>query len=595
MRWTPGGVLVALLLAATLAGCVGLEGGDEPLEEQHEPDLPGDEETDQEAEDPEDPDVTRDADTGSEQDEVNRSQPIPEPEQQPYLFEGELEDAETRTHTVEVTNQTWELAGTLQRTQGDANLTLTISTHDGYDLDRIEEGESFRLFARTFQVAGHGEYALEVTASSDDATAYEIQGHTLEGPLAQAPQPEPIDPQEREDPEVTVAIVDSGINLYHEAFRSDREHGVDAVDATTGEPARDAQLTLGGAYTDNLGRDDATWRGLQAGQLYRFPGTNALGISLNHGDLDDHDSIYPVLDERGHGTLVADRVLSAEPDATIVAIEVTTARFSDIAQGIAWAAEQPWIDVVSVSMGNIANTPVHREPMFDDGDLEQALPRASHAVVQSGKVYVNSAGNDPTLSTTDHTSGPPWAVAVSGVDTDTRGRTLLGSNAPDFVSNFTSEGAAQGSTDGQRWGHGTSYAAPTVAGSFAHTILQLRETTGQTGPSDGLLVDAPGLRVSNHDLREAFNQSAEYWETAEYDPSETQKERLSGTLVSASGPIAPGPWFQMGWGYVDEHAAETAAQILQGIETSRKTQEAQAYMDAQHAARQTFWDAYGDP
>jgi hypothetical protein len=206
------------------------------------------------------------------------------------------------------------------------------------------------------------------------------------------------------------------------------------------------------------------------------------GISMAPEDAD----VYPVYDESGHGTATADTVLQNAPNATIVMVEVSATSWSEIAEAIQWTAEQGWIDVVSASLGNIGNVP---NPLVAGGDPDLEVPQASKAVVDSGKVYVNSAGNDPSPHYTDNADGPPWVVAVSGAEPTSQGRDVVPANGPDVVANFSVEAATHDSTSERDWIQGTSFSAPSWA----------KYSSSHQGCSGKCMYRGPGLAMRSRE------------------------------------------------------------------------------------------------
>ena len=452
---------------------------------------------------------------------------------------------------------------------------------------------------------GPGPYKLEVFTRTDFPVDYVVTQRTIRTePVPRQPIEIPF--REPTEPGVVVAIIDTGINVYHETFRtsSNQIPGSFAKDTATGSSPLLSDITLSLDLEENRWQDEPLWRSMERRTLYSFPGTNILGISFAAGD--SLRETYPVLDEHGHGTGTAATVLQVAPEATIVMIEVQIVpavatgdadiRWSEVSDAVEWAAAQPWIDVISVSMGSKANAPASR---IANGDLEHTLSmaRAVERAVGNGKVYVNSAGNDPTFTWTDHPDGPPWSISVSGVEPTMRGRDVLAANGADFVANFTVEVPRHDAVNGTLWMQGTSFAAPRAAGAFAKAILEVRRVVGHLhGISEDRNLVVFGKSVlTNHDFRNAFNRTAVYWNTTDYDAN----RRVGGPyewVLGASAPILATPWLQMGWGYVDDNVASQAAATLLGSwNVPEKPQAAKDYMQSQHDIRTSVWNALLGP
>lgn len=360
--------------------------------------------------------------------------------------------------------------------------------------------------------------------------------------------PAPVLPtQSPEKPYVVVAVLDTGINAHHEAFR---RTNLVAHPSTyiQGYPATSQGLDLS---------QSVDWTQLKRRTLYWFPGTSIVGAY----SVGDSDNLRVLYDDEGHGTGTASNVVVANPHAKIVMVETDGATLHD---AVKWAAERPWIDVISISWGAlVANLPTGGP-----------LANYTRTAVDAGKIVVVSSGNDPTIGHTDSTNGPAWVWSVGGADKTTRGETLVSSKLPDYVSNFTPIVAHEENPSDYTWNLGTSFAAPTVAGVASRVVLNLRQEVGQdVGIVDGALVDAGGLRVTNRDLRQALNRTADYWTAADhrpdaYEPNPVQHpnyvNRWLFLVLGATAPISPTPWTQMGWGYVGPETVGPATRFLLG-------------------------------
>lgn len=336
---------------------------------------------------------------------------------------------------------------------------------------------------------------------------------------------------------------------------------------------------------------------LEPRTLYNFAGTNLMYYSLGEE--------IEAPDPDGHGTQTAGIVARHAPNATIVMVQ----HDRNFEEAAAWAANQTWVDVVSASVGfaynGIQNYPCYatvgqvRPECAGYGDLASI----THSAVESGKVWVNSAGNNPTVHLPDKWDGPPWVIAVGGADQYRRGETLTASKAPDVLSDYIVQDLPQeNSVSETGWAAGTSFGTPTVSGTLANAILELRERTGYAGTiADGELV--PPMEVTNHDVRSAMNRTAIYWGPQDYRPTAPghpctppscvrDRHSLSPAFqaLRTGDPIAPGaPWGQMGWGYVNGSLSDDIAKVLVGNEDPAKPAGAVEYMEARQQARQAMW------
>lgn len=370
---------------------------------------------------------------------------------------------------------------------------------------------------------------------------------------------------------VVVAVVDTGINPYHEVFRAAALGTADLpariVEAETGLPPASVPIAVGEDYLSSVAADAALWAVVPSQTLVHFSGTNVLGYQLGETALPS----LPVLDRAGHGTGVAHTVVRENPDALVVLITG-----DDYDAGVRWAAAQPWIDLISLSWGppvNAAGATFDKLGFF-------ATPEATREAWLAGKVIFTASGNDPTPTFSDTTSGPIWAHAVAGAESEAHGRAPISGNLVDTIANFTQELANYDSLDEVHWTAGTSFATPTTAGVASRILHEVRAKSGHVGGiTEGALVKTETVTVTNGDLRHALNATAMWWSTTDY-----------GGPTNEALPILPAPWATMGWGVVDGTIVAPAAAALLGEgEWPEKPAEAKAFMDANARLRESWW------
>ena len=342
-------------------------------------------------------------------------------------------------------------------------------------------------------------------------------------------------------PTTVVAVIDSGGNPYHDVFRADGQRSFNAGGG------QKVHLTATGAYAERVAADASTWADLQERELYHFAGTRLSGISFT----DEPGGL--VLDHDGHGTAVASVIAAGYPDVEIVAVQVR-AGFCfaadcildpTIVEGIEWAAAQPWIDVISISLAPPGNAPTSTE-FHSDARRITAATRAAH---EAGKLVVVAAGNTPPPTLTSFMSGPPWIVAVGGANETTRGATIITAKGADVVANYTSLTADYDSIDGWRVRSGTSFAAPQVAGIIAESLFMLRGGGGARDPACPTVEQA-------RDIRPFLNASAEPFAAAEYDGLVVPSAEDPGAIARLTAPVVDAP-LQQGWGYLDGRHVDT--------------------------------------
>jgi len=152
-------------------------------------------------------------------------------------------------------------------------------------------------------------------------------------------------------PHVVVAIIDSGINVYHEIFRriNNTQHPSTYIEGFP-KDAEAVDVTFGDTYQNNYEQDKDMWEHqLQQRTLYWFPHTNIIGISFGNSTwYGKEESGYPIIDEVGHGTDTASVIATINPNATIVMVEVGANKLKD---AFSWAINQSWIDIIDIEFG----------------------------------------------------------------------------------------------------------------------------------------------------------------------------------------------------------------------------------------------------
>ncbi len=382
---------------------------------------------------------------------------------------------------------------------------------------------------------------------------------------------DPRVPADASSPRVVVAVIDTGINVYHDTFQ--RPGGLpddvvsSFVDTATGEPPQRIGISHTGDFDERLEADEPTWNNLTTGQLYYFEGTNVLGISFDDG------GTYPVLDvpDGSHGSATSGAVLAANPQAIIVMVE----SFGPDAE--AWAAQQPWIDVVSMSYGPPGSVP------FSGRVFGLTTSEATRMMWGNGQIPVGAADNTPSLAPNDETAGPPWVVGVGGDHEEEKCREHVSGTFPDVTSDFTQTLPDADHTSDNHSTSGTSFSTPRTAGTFSQIILEVRRALDHTGGLvDGALAVGPdGQQVTNADVRAAVNRTAYY-----FDFTECEGGGLLGLPVN---PAAP--WAQMGWGHVDPTIVPAAVAHVLGLsEAPAKNIDAVAFQTAVHEYRTALWE-----
>ena len=362
-----------------------------------------------------------------------------------------------------------------------------------------------------------------------------------------------------------VAPIDTGINVYHDHFRTNETYPewlLERLGVTMS-----CELTFSGTWQERYEADkEMCWDKINSTDIVYFPGTKIIGTTP-----DDNTDI-PILDDPsdGHGTAVTGAVLDANPDAIIFFVE----GFSDAA--VLAAANQPLVDIISTSFGPIGSIPV---PGIEDA--------TEVAVVQEKKIHTGAADNSPSPAVQDSTAGPPWSIGISGYaeEGDDQKETMSGSY-PDIAADWTQVLPNHDDIDGYHETSGTSFATPRTAGLLSKVIQHLRTESGDFSSGadpdlrNGYLVNGDNMNISQAQIRDALNLSAWYPSFNTWDP-------LSGTT-----PVSPvAPCTQIGWGVVNESNVEPIINHLNGktIQPDRPS-DVTLCMETNQEIRETYWN-----
>ena len=368
-----------------------------------------------------------------------------------------------------------------------------------------------------------------------------------------------------------VAPVDTGINVYHDHFRTDEVYPnwlLDSLGVT-----KTCYITFDGSWEERYQADkEYCWDTITTSDIVYFYGTKIIGTSPD-GGTDIH-----ILDDPsdGHGTAVTGAVLDANPDAVIFFVE----GFST--EAVLAASNQPLVDIISTSFGAIGSLPV---PGIETGTYE--------AVVGNNKIHTGAADNTPSPAVQDATAGPPWSIGIAGYaeEGDDQKETMSGSY-PDIAADWTQVLPNHDDTDGYHETSGTSFATPRTAGILSFILQELREefNDGGSGASterggylvDGTTSDGESFTIRNSEIRNALNLSAWY-------PSFTTWDPLSGTT-----PVSPvAPCTQVGWGVVNMSNIDPMLKHLNGSQTmDSRAGDVVLCMSINQEAREAYWGVY---
>jgi hypothetical protein len=396
--------------------------------------------------------------------------------------------------------------------------------------------------------------------------------------------------QLRKRSHVVIAVVDTGVNPYHAAYRRP-EYAVHPSTYIDGFPADTPALGLNLAEPDYVaargGDDGPVWGQVAEKKLYWIPGTNIIGaysVADYAGTPPGGLPSRPVIDDDGHGSgttsVSAGGGLSSRgapfgsnPDALIVSLE----GLGD--EGVKWASEQPWIDFISGSYGDPAAIPCNDQ--VDDMDVwcGREYRYTAPFVLRDSRTACFSAGNGLTrtgvvadrYSSLRPTSGPSWVITVGAVS-PRNGQDYGWHSVPVDISSYGKywPAAAPFSTTGEQAFGGTSNATPVTCGVFSKALVEARralgdaaegihttldgETAAAVGPAKrkgGLLADGVLTRT---ELERAVFTTAE---PGEFDPN-------GWTYDPIVVPTTPVYYTQQGYGTADVASAQRAVDVITG-------------------------------
>ena len=401
-------------------------------------------------------------------------------------------------------------------------------------------------------------------------------------------------PPPRPPAHAVIALVDTGINPYHEVFRDDssvaRAHPSTYIPGFP-KDAEALRLSLHEKdYTTAVKKDCDQWKSVESGKLYWIPGTKIIGAITFEPTTGTSCTVSTfespgILDGFGHGTMVASRAAGngygACPDCRVVAVQGTH-------EGVRWASENSgWIDVQSNSWGPIVpawapaeddsinyNTPGFVRDVEASARKHLAVWATGNGAATRGGVLGHPTFLDPRMT--------PSIVMAGGHDSGYI-NTWPGF-PPHVVADSCSSWAAYQnhiSKSADTVGSGTSAATPWIAGSAARMLLDARRLLwdGDTGVEKGVAArGAP--RLTKGPLADGRLKLTEWKEvlfkTATPRPKGQKEDGPScgpveGLVIHSSTPVR---WEQVpegypeylhiGYGAVDDPSVRLAWEVLTG-------------------------------
>lgn len=427
-----------------------------------------------------------------------------------------------------------------------------------------------------------------------------LAGCLTDGSVTRTGPDFPVVGDEEFRPRVVVALIDTGIQPYHEEFRQNVEdayaHPSTYIpDYPTDVPS--LNITLDALDLEAAQEaDEGLWESAQENTMYWIPGTKFVGVIGVGTDLPGG----------GHGTMVASRaggntISIPGEDVLLVVVRVPLLLFDENpGLGVRWAADQDWIDIQSNSWGTpfMCVGPV-LDPMTDWMEAFK-YARDKHLVFSATH---NGHGNTGTFgypSQCQDTAGPAGVVAVGATDNDgfARWANWFPQIAADGCANPT---AAEDSMEGTvNTGGGTSSATPFSAGGAAKIILEarriLRDPT--TGIHDGVIATAhPGAVLPEKGPLADGNFTMDelkqvLFRTAISPPEEVDSDgdACTGTQVPIPDMTPQEPLYPLiGYGEVNHNSIDHALAVIRGeADLPERPTEDTFYQEDQELRRQMW-------
>ena len=424
----------------------------------------------------------------------------------------------------------------------------------------------------------------------------------------------------RKKPFVVIALVDTGINPYHQDFRAP-EFTHDPASYIEGYPKEATSFDLALETADTKGyeaartADETEWVMTKNNELKWFPGTRIVGgISRGAGQTVAPWSERKILDDQGHGTGVASvsagQYFGANPNALIVAVE------SLGESSLEWATAQKWIDIVSNSWGATANLPTG-----DPSTTKTATERGQSIVFSAGNGATNTNSStvfppggpvedpckcktpDSDNSMTDAWSGPSWQLTVGAIS-PINGQAHWWHSIPVDVSSFGSKWRAAGAFGVKiapdeeniqtRDFGGTSCAAPITSGALSRIILRAREILGDTAggqrPDQVVAVGPKSRAPKSGPLADAKLTRLEAEELVQKTAFPTPADPAKLAWDYAVRPTTPAYYVYQGYGVVDRNSLAEALAILEGKSELQDRSEVDRWIETTNIIRDAIWN-----
>lgn len=313
-------------------------------------------------------------------------------------------------------------------------------------------------------------------------------------------------------PMTVIAVVDNAFSPYHMDFvghqhpwnrdadsSNDFDFTADPITYIPGYPGAEAlDISIPQTPDEDItaleSADSDVWSSFKSGtvanpKLYWIPGTKIIGATSFGGTWKSTLS--------QHGTRSAASAAGNWHGSCQECVFVLIQGGSST--GLRWAAQQPWIDVITNSYGASIVGGLVRDNIYFGAPVD-----VTQAASERGQSIVFSAGNGllnafvvPMVTYWSSEKGPDWIVTVGAVGPGSK-QTYSGHGKPVDISSIGSGYPSTGGTTANGTGShsGTSNAAPVTAGYFGKVIQEAREALGDTTPGNAGSIVASGTPVA---------------------------------------------------------------------------------------------------
>lgn len=374
-------------------------------------------------------------------------------------------------------------------------------------------------------------------------------------------------------PTVVVAVADTGVNPYHEMYYrpENTAHPCTWVAGFDDCSIPALELSIGeyATYEEAVAADRAVWDAVKLHQWYWIPRTNIIGaVCEGTGSISTSVGVC-ILDDNGHGTGTTSSVLTEEPDALLLVHEGNSGAYD-----LATAPVVP--DLQSHSWAPPAPLPLHAaDPLVPGGSVF-----CGDRAFDVETILFLAAGNEAPFPTFLDCSRVDNRVQVVGGGYPGYW-TPVSWSAYDFASWFCRPTALHTSTTDMRDSYcGTSFSAPTAAGTAAAALLAIRRAEGYGGRSTADMVSAS---VSREAFIGALRSAATYTPDSKFDNTPD--------VFSPGIPLPEqAPYLFWGYGWLDSTVAAAVTACALDGDCPAKSDEAATYNEQRRAIRSATFD-----